>query len=119
MLLIEYPPCTTCIKAKKWLTAQRADFTARHIKQENPTSEELKRWHALSGQPLRRLFNTSGTLYRELGLKEKLDGMTEEEQFSLLATDGMLVRRPILVTEGSACFGFDEKRWSEMLCSKR
>ena len=115
MLFVEYPKCTTCKKAKKWLDEQGAVYTDRHIKEENPTIEELKKWHAMSGLPLKRFFNTSGNLYKELGLKDKLADMSEEEQFELLATDGMLVKRPILVTEKKAMPGFKEEVWKEML----
>ena len=115
MLFVEYPKCTTCKKAKKWLDDQGAVYTDRHIKEEKPTVEELKRWHEMSGLPLKRFFNTYGNLYKELGLKDKLADMSEEEQFNLLATDGMLVKRPILITEGKAMPGFKEEIWLEML----
>ncbi len=115
MLFVEYPTCTTCMRARKWLEAQGAAFTARHIKLERPSYEELKAWHRRSGLPLRRLFNTSGTLYREMHLSDKLAAMSEEEQLRLLATDGMLVKRPILVTDKAVCFGFDEARWHDAL----
>lgn len=115
MLFVEYPKCTTCQKAKKWLDAQKVEYTDRHIKQENPTEEELKEWHKKSGLPLKRFFNTSGILYKEMGLKDKLASMSEEEQYALLATDGMLVKRPILVTEDSVLVGFKEKEWEERL----
>lgn len=115
MLFVEYPKCTTCQKAKKWLDAQKVEYTDRHIKEENPTEEELKEWHKKSGLPLKRFFNTSGILYKEMGLKDKLASMSEEEQYALLATDGMLVKRPILVTEDSVLVGFKEKEWEERL----
>lgn len=99
MLFIEYPKCTTCKKAKKWLDDHGLQYTDRHIKEENPTADELKTWHSKSGLPLKRFFNTSGVLYKEMHLKDKLPEMSEEEQFQLLATDGMLVKRPIIVTE--------------------
>ncbi len=115
MLFIEYPKCTTCKKAKKWLDEQGAVYTDRHIKEENPTVEELKEWHKKSGLPLKRFFNTSGNLYKELKLKDKLPEMSEEEQYELLASDGMLVKRPILVTEDSVTTGFKEEVWKEMI----
>ena len=115
MLFIEYPKCTTCKKAKKWLDDHGLQYTDRHIKEENPTADELKTWHAKSGLPLRRFFNTSGVLYKEMHLKDKLPEMSEEEQFQLLATDGMLVKRPIIVTEDKVLTGFKEKEWEETL----
>lgn len=113
MLFIEYPKCTTCKKARKWLDEQDWDYTSRHIKEENPTAEELKEWHQKSGLPLKRFFNTSGALYREMGLKDKLADMSEEEQYGLLATDGMLVKRPLLIGEDFVLTGFKEKEWEE------
>ena len=115
MLFVEYPKCTTCKKAKKWLDEQKVEYTDRHIKEDKPTIEELKKWHEMSGLPLKRFFNTSGNRYKELGLKDKLADMSEEEQFALLATDGMLVKRPILVIEKKAMPGFKEEIWSEMI----
>lgn len=115
MLFIGYPKCTTCKKAKKWLDEHNVDYTDRDIKEENPTAEELKEWHARSGLPLKRFFNTSGMVYRELGLKDKLAGMSEDEQYALLATDGMLVKRPLLIGEGSVLTGFKEKEWADTL----
>lgn len=115
ILFVEYPKCTTCMKAKKWLTEQGAAFEDRNIKTENPTREELEKWHEKSGLDLKRFFNTSGMLYRELELKEKLKQMSEEEQLSLLATDGMLVKRPLLVGEDFVLAGFKEKEWEEAL----
>ncbi len=115
MLFIEYPKCTTCKKAKKWLDDHGLQYTDRHIKEENPTADELKTWHAKSGLPLKRFFNTSGVLYKEMHLKDKLPEMSEEEQFQLLATDGMLVKRPIIVTEDKVLTGFKEKEWEETL----
>ena len=97
MLFLWYPKCTTCQKAKKFLDEQGADYTPRHIKEENPTADELRTWWQASGMPLKKFFNTSGIQYRELGLKDRLPGMSEEEQLELLASDGMLVKRPILV----------------------
>ena len=96
MLFIGYPKCTTCKKAKKWLDEHKIEYTDRPIKEENPTAEELRQWHARSGLPLKRFFNTSGMIYREMGLKDKLADMSEDEQYALLATDGMLVKRPLL-----------------------
>lgn len=115
MLFIEYPKCTTCKKAKKWLDDNGISYTDRHIKEKNPTVDELKEWHKKSGLPLKRFFNTSGNLYKELQLKDKLSDMTEEEQYKLLATDGMLVKRPIIVTEDVVLTGFKESEWVEKL----
>ena len=115
MTFIQYPPCSTCQKAKKWLEERGVAFTDRHIKEENPTYEELKLWHERSGLPLKRFFNTSGLLYKSLNLKEKLPAMSEEEQLRLLATDGMLVKRPILVTEKCVVTGFREAEWEQMI----
>ncbi|MCI6820095.1 MAG: arsenate reductase family protein [Clostridiales bacterium] len=115
MLFIEYPKCTTCKKAKKWLDDHGLQYTDRHIKEENPTADELKTWHSKSGLPLKRFFNTSGVLYKEMHLKDKLPEMSEEEQFQLLATDGMLVKRPIIVTDDKVLTGFKEKEWEETL----
>ena len=115
MLFIQYPPCTTCQKAKKWLDSQGIAYTDRHIKNENPTYEELKAWHAASGLPLKKFFNTSGLLYKSLNLKEKLPTMTEEEQLQLLATDGMLVKRPIVVSGSTVLVGFKESQWESLL----
>jgi len=111
-----YPKCTTCQKAKKWLDEHSVEYTMRHIAEENPTADELKEWHAKSGLPLKKFFNTSGMLYKELQLKDKLPSMTEEEQFALLATNGMLVKRPIAVTENTVLVGFREAEWEEKLC---
>ena len=115
MLFLQYPPCSTCQKAKKWLDDHGVCYTARHIKEQNPTYEELKEWHARSGLSLKRFFNTSGLLYKSLELKDKLPGMSEEEQLKLLATDGMLVKRPIVVTESSVLVGFKEAEWESLL----
>ena len=116
MLFIEYPKCTTCKKAKKWLDDHGLQYTDRHIKEENPTADELKTWHAKSGLPLKRFFNTSGVLYKEMHLKDKLPEMSEEEQFQLLATDGMLVKRPILLLDdGRVLVGFKEREWQAAL----
>lgn len=115
MLFLEYPPCTTCQKARKWLDSHDIPYTQRHIKEDNPTLEELRRWHALSGQPLRKFFNTSGLQYRALGLKDKLPAMSEEEQFWLLASDGMLVKRPLLICDDTVLIGFKEAQWVQTL----
>ena len=115
MLFIQYPPCTTCQKAKKWLDSHGLTYTDRHIKNEKPTYEELKAWYTASGLPLKKFFNTSGLLYKSLGLKDKLPTMTEEEQLQLLASDGMLVKRPIVVTNGSVLVGFKEAQWESLL----
>ncbi len=115
MLFIEYPSCSTCQKAKKWLESHNVPYTPRHIKDENPTYEELKQWYAASGLPLKKFFNTSGLLYKSLNLKEKLPTMTEEEQLRLLATNGMLVKRPLVITNKVILTGFREKEWDEIL----
>lgn len=115
MLFAQYPPCSTCQKAKKWLDANGIDYVNRHIKEENPTYEELKTWYDRSGLPLKKFFNTSGLLYKSMDLKDKLPTMTEEEQLRLLATDGMLVKRPVLVTEDRILLGFKEAEWSQLL----
>ena len=114
-LFLEYPKCTTCKKAKAWLMENGVEFTDRHIVEENPTEEELKEWIGKSGLPLKRFFNTSGMKYGELGLKDKLNDMTEEEQTALLATDGMLVKRPLLIGEDFVIPGFKEAAWKEAL----
>ena len=116
MLFLEYPPCSTCKKAKKWLDDNGIVYTDRHIKEENPTYEELKSWLQSSGLPLKKFFNTSGLQYRALELKDKLPTMTEEEQLRLLAADGMLVKRPIIVTDdGRILTGFKEAEWAALL----
>ncbi len=114
VLFIEYPKCTTCRKAKKWLEDHGVSFTDRDIREDNPSVDELKQWQQRSGLPLKRFFNTSGMLYREMGLKDKLGGMSEEEQFELLASDGMLVKRPLLITGEKVLAGFREKEWEEI-----
>ena len=106
MLFLQYPPCSTCQKAKKWLDEHGISYTDRHIKQDNPTYEELKLWYSISGLTLKKFFNTSGLLYKSLNLKEKLPTMTEEEQLRLLASDGMLVKRPLLICEDRVLVGF-------------
>lgn len=115
MLFVEYPKCSTCQKAKKWLQERNLEFEDRHIVEQNPSLEELKLWYEKSGLPLKRFFNTSGNKYKELKLKDKLPDMTEEEQLQLLATDGMLVKRPVLVGETFVVTGFKEKEWMEKL----
>ena len=115
MLMLWYPKCTTCQKAKKWLDDKGLEFQLRDIKLERPTVEELRQWWTASGLPLKRFFNTSGLQYKALGLKDKLPGMSEEEQIALLATDGMLVKRPILVGDGFVLTGFKPQEWEEKL----
>ncbi|MDD6645718.1 MAG: arsenate reductase family protein [Oscillospiraceae bacterium] len=115
MLFIEYPKCTTCQKAKKWLSDNGLTFEDRNIKEENPTYEELKAWYIKSGLPLKKFFNTSGLIYRSMNLKEKLPTMTEDEQLKLLATDGMLVKRPLIVTDEQIIVGFRQKEYEEKL----
>ena len=115
MLFLWYPKCTTCQRAKKFLDERGASYTERHIKEENPTMDELRSWQRASGLPLKKFFNTSGMLYRELGLKDKLPGMGEEEQLELLASDGMLVKRPILVGDGFVLTGFRQGEWEAKL----
>lgn len=115
MLFLQYPPCSTCQKAKKWLDDHGVAYEARDIKQDNPTQEELRQWQARSGLPLKRFFNTSGQLYRSLQLKEKLPAMPEAEQLALLAGDGMLVKRPLAVGEDFVLVGFKEAEWEQTL----
>lgn len=115
MKFIQYPKCTTCQKAKKWLDDRGIVYEDRHIKEQNPTYEELKEWYGRSGLPLKRFFNTSGLLYKELQLKDRLPEMTEEEQLQLLATDGMLVKRPLVVADDFVLVGFKEKEWEGAL----
>lgn len=114
MLLVHYKKCSTCQKAKRWLEEHGFEFTERDIKEQNPTKEELKEWHVKSGMPLKKFFNTSGMLYREMQLKDRLPDMTEEEQYELLASDGMLVKRPVLVTDTTVLTGFREKEWEKL-----
>lgn len=115
MLVLEYPPCSTCKKAKAWLDAHGIAYETRHIKEENPSYEELQQWYTQSGLPLKKFFNTSGLQYKALGLKDKLPAMSEEEQLRLLATDGMLVKRPLVIADGKILTGFREKEWEEAL----
>lgn len=113
MLFVEYPKCSTCKKAKKWLEDRCIAFEDRHIVENNPTAEELKEWHKKSGLPLKRFFNTSGQIYRQNNIKDQLPSMSEEEQYALLATNGMLVKRPIIVREDYVLVGFKEKEYEE------
>ncbi len=115
MLFICYPKCSTCRKAQKWLDEQGKDYDVRDIKEDNPTAEELRDWWKKSGLPLKRFFNTSGNLYKEMKLKDRLPGMSEEEQIRLLSSDGMLVKRPILADKETVLVGFREKEWEEKL----
>ena len=115
MLFVCYPKCSTCQKAKAWLQERGVAFDERDIKQDNPTEQELRAWHEKSGLPLKRFFNTSGLQYKALGLKDKLPAMTEDEQYALLATDGMLVKRPLLLGEDFVLPGFKVKEWEERL----
>ena len=114
-LFVCYPKCTTCQKAEKWLRKKGISFETRNIKEQNPTVEELRAWHLKSGLPLKRFFNTSGLVYKSLGLSTKLAGMTEDEQYALLATDGMLVKRPIIVTDDAVLVGFKQAEWESAL----
>lgn len=115
MVFIEYPKCSTCKKAKKWLEDKKISFEDRNIVEKNPTAKELKAWADRSGLDIKRFFNTSGMKYRELGLKDKLAEMTEEEKLELLASDGMLVKRPLIIGENVVLTGFREKEWEEAL----
>ena len=115
VLFIEYPKCSTCQKAGKWLREHSVEYKDRHIVEENPTAEELEEWIRTSGLPAKKFFNTSGKKYKELGLKDRLPSMSDGEQIALLATDGMLVKRPLLVGDGVVIPGFKEKEWTEKL----
>ncbi len=115
MLFIEYPKCSTCKKAKKWLDEHEIVYTDRHIVEENPSFEELKDWYQRSGLPLKKFFNTSGILYKEMKLKDRIPAMSEEEQLKLLATNGMLIKRPLVVKEDMVLIGFKEAEWVEKL----
>lgn len=114
MLFVNYPKCTTCIKARKYLESRNLDFKSRNIKEDNPSYQELKAWYEKSGLPLKKFFNTSGNLYKSMGLKDKLPQMSEEEQLKLLSTDGMLVKRPILVADDKVLVGFRQAEWDEI-----
>ena len=115
VLFLQYPPCTTCKQATAWLDERGVAYEARNIKEENPTAEELKAWHEKSGLPLKKFFNTSGLAYKALGLKDRLPTMSEEEQYQLLASDGMLVKRPLVAGEDFVLLGFREAQWQEQL----
>lgn len=115
MIFLEYPKCTTCQKAKKWLDEHGVVYEDRHIKEDNPTVEELKEWYKRSGQPLKKFFNTSGLIYRNMGLKDKLPDMSEEEMFTLLASDGMIVKRPLIIGEDFVLIGFKAAEWEQKL----
>ena len=115
VLFAEYPKCTTCQKAKKWLDAAGVSYEDRHIKEQNPSAEELKKWHQMSGLPLKKFFNTSGMIYKEMKLKDKLPTMSEDEQLKLLATNGMLVKRPLVVGDDLVVTGFKEAEWEEKI----
>ncbi len=119
MQFICYPKCSTCQKAKKWLDENKIAYTERHIVEANPSVEELKLWYERSGLPLKKFFNTSGMLYKEMNLKDKLSTMSEEEQIKLLATNGMLVKRPLVVDEDQVLVGFKEAEWKEKLIKVR
>ena len=115
MLFLQYPKCSTCQKAKKWLDGHRIEYTDRHIVEDNPTYDELKEWYGKSGLPLKKFFNTSGMLYKEMQLRDKLPNMAEAEQYELLASNGMLVKRPLIVAEDFILVGFKEAEWTEKL----
>ena len=115
MTFLCYPKCSTCQKAQKWLDANGVKYEIRHIKDRNPTEAELREWHGRSGLPLKKFFNTSGLLYKEQGLKDKLPSMTEDEMYALLAADGMLVRRPMLIGDDFVLVGFKETDWEKAL----
>lgn len=115
MLFVEYPKCITCKKAKAWLDEHNLDYEDRNIKEENPTQEELNEWYKQSGLPIKKFFNTSGVLYKQMNLKEKLADMSDDEQIKLLSTDGMLVKRPIVVKGDKILVGFKERDWEELL----
>lgn len=115
MTFICYPKCSTCKKAQKWLEEKGKKFEVRNIKENNPTADEISTWYKASGLPMKKFFNTSGNLYKEMGLKNKLADMSEEEQIALLATDGMLVKRPILVSGGTVLVGFKAEEWRKII----
>ena len=114
IIFIEYPKCTTCQKAKKWLDENGIEYVDRHIKEENPTFDELSEWFKKSELPLKKFFNTSGLLYKSMGLKDKLISMSEDEQLRLLASDGMLVKRPLIITENNVFAGFKPEEWKKI-----
>lgn len=115
MLFLCYPKCSTCQKAKKWLEEHNVEYDERHIAENNPTYDELKKWYEMSGLPLKRFFNTSGLVYKKMQLKDKLADMPEDEQLQLLATNGMLVKRPLAIGDGYVLVGFKEAEWSSRL----
>ena len=115
ILFVEYPKCTTCQKAKKWLDSNGVEYVDRHIKEDNPKIDELIKWHEKSGLDIRKFFNTSGLLYKSMNLKDKLPSMTDDEKLELLASDGMLVKRPIVIGENFVLVGFKEAEWNEYL----
>ena len=115
ILFLEYQPCSTCQKAKRWLDDHQLSYISRHIKENNPSVAELTEWYKMTGLPLKKFFNTSGLLYKSMGLKDKLPTMSEEEQIALLATDGMLVKRPLVIGDSFVLTGFKEKDWQEKL----
>ena len=115
MLFVGYPKCSTCLKAEKWLTENGIEYESRNIKEQNPAFEELEMWFKQSGLPLKRFFNTSGLLYKSMNLKDKLSEMSEEEQLKLLSSDGMLVKRPLLITENTVLVGFKQTEWENSL----
>lgn len=118
VLFLQYPPCSTCKRAKKWLDDHNIDYISRNIKEQNPTARELETWYKRSGLPLKKFFNTSGNIYKERNLKDQLPSMSEQEQLALLATDGMLVKRPIVVGDFGVLVGFREEEWGERLEEK-
>lgn len=115
ILFLEYPKCTTCQKAKKWLDSNQISYEDRHIKEQNPNAKELTAWILKSGQPIKNFFNTSGLVYKELQLKDKLDEMSDNEKIQILATDGMLVKRPLVIGDDFVLIGFKEAEWKEKL----
>lgn len=115
ILFIEYPKCSTCQKAKKWLDANEVEYTDRHIVEENPTKKELKDWIEKSGLDIKKFFNTSGQLYRQMELKEKLSDMSKQEQLELLASNGMLVKRPLVIMDNAVLVGFKEEEWIRVI----
>lgn len=115
ILFIEYPRCTTCQKAKKWLDEKGIEYSDRHIKEDNPTFDELKKWHEMSGLPLKKFFNTSGLLYKSMNLKDRIPEMSEDEQLKLLASDGMLVKRPLIVGDDYVLTGFKAEEWEKKI----